>query len=42
MGDTRRQVGTMQEDAVRPSDTAATVGDGIVEFLVFRLQLLSV
>jgi hypothetical protein len=40
MGHTRRQVRTVQEDAIRSSDAAAAVGDDIIKFQVFRLQLV--
>ena len=41
MGHAGREVGAMQENAIRPPDTGATVGNGIVKLLVFGLQLLS-
>jgi hypothetical protein len=40
MGHTRREVRAMQEDAVRPPHTAATVGYGVIKFQVLGFQLL--
>ena len=36
VGHARCEVRTVQEDTIRPSDTAATVGNGIIKLLVFR------
>ena len=41
VGHTRREVRAVQEDAIRPPDTAATVGNGVVELLIFRFELVS-